>query len=412
MRVKRWFFIFAVLLAASAFPAEAAVYEFDEMLDAQIREYGMFNGSDGLLYASIESFGGSMSLFTAYFKGGELGFEVFDNRDGPETTDKLSFPVGGRNSYTLSLGSVGADTAVILTTNGIDEPFIIRCDSFERSYRKPDKKIEIASYKNGRVKAKAETSVFSLLKSLKNRRIQESNHYNAVNDIDIEIKNKIVKLLTASADVMSFDINKPDLDKLMRYVMYTHKNFTSLTDIKPHSGGDSGVNYVSADFIDYIIENIFMSEPAKPGINELVTRGYYFNGSLYYYSDMFNVDFSTEILDMIAVYELGGGVYYVIFSDVYSRGETEIEEYSFAVVRMSGNGNGSILRLGMGESLLTDEEIASYAPLSLMNNYFYTGIPNGEYNELNVPARVLLAVTTAAVMVFAVSTFLILRMKK
>ena len=61
-----WFFIFVVLFAVSALPADAAVYEFDELLDEQIREYGVFNGSEGLLYASMESFGGSMSLFTAF----------------------------------------------------------------------------------------------------------------------------------------------------------------------------------------------------------------------------------------------------------------------------------------------------------------------------------------------------------
>lgn len=407
-----WFFIFVVLFAVSALPADAAVYEFDELLDEQIREYGVFNGSEGLLYASMESFGGSMSLFTAYFKGGELGFAVFDNRDGPETTDRLSFPVGGRNTYTLSMGSVGADTAVILTTNGIDEPFVIRNDSFERSYRTPEKKTEVASYKNGRLRARSESSVFSLLKSLKNRRIRESEHYNAVNDIDEETKSKIVTLLASCADIMSFDVNAPDPDRLMRYVMCTNENFTALTDIKPRSGGDGGINYVSTEFIDYIISNVFRVEPVTPGVDELVTRGYCLNGALYYYSDMFNVDFSTEILDIIAVYELGGGVYYVIFSDVYHRGETEIEEYSFAVVRTSENSIGSVLRLGMGEPLLTDAEIAPYAPLSLRNNYFYTDVPKGEYSRINGAARMLLSVTAAAMIVFAVSTAVILHRKK
>ena len=407
-----WFFIFVVFFVISSSPADAAVYEFDELLDEQIREYGVFNGSEGLLYASLESFGGSMSLFTAYFKGGELGFAVFDNRDGPETTDRLSFPVGGRNTYTLSLGSVGADTAVILTTNGIDEPFVIRNDRFERSYRTQEKKTEIASYKNGRLNVKAEESVFSLLKSLKNRRIRESAHYNAVNDIDEETKSKIVTLLASCADIMSFDVNDPDHDRLMRYIMCTHKNFTALIDIKPQSGGGGGINYVSAEFIDYIIGNVFRIEPVKPGVDELVTRGYCLNGTLYYYSDMFNVDFSTEILDIIAVYELGGRVYYVIFSDVYHRGKTEIEEYSFAVVRPSENGVGSILRLGMGEPLLTDAEIAPYAPLSMRNNYFYTDVPHGEYSSVDIPARILLAVTATSAIVFAISTAVILRRKK
>ena len=105
---------------------------------------------------------------------------------------------------------------------------------------------------------------------------------------------------------------------------------------------------------------------------------------------MFNIEFATEIRDIIAVNRLGGGVYYVVFYDVYTRGGKRFEEYSFAVVRENGD-RLRLLRLGMGEPLLSDKEIAVYAPLGLRNNHFYSELPSGERKTKKAAAAVLIA---------------------
>lgn len=398
--MKRCFWIYCILFAVFHIGGGsvcAAVYELDEILDAQIRKYGVFNGETGLIYASVENFGDSSVLFTAYFTDGELGFSVFDNQDGAEQTDALSFPVGGKNRYVLSLGSVGGDSAVLLTTNGIQEAFVLRGDRFEQSYRKAVVKKELAEYRNGKIQIKTEEDIFALLKSLKNKRILESRHPNLVGELRPELRQNICNLLSACADVMSFDKNNPDPDRLMRSVLNTHQNFTALTDLPPDSGGNDKLGFVSAEFVDYIIRNIFGSEPVKPRIDELIQRGFCLNGNRYDYEKLYNVTFSTEILDLVAAYPLGRGVYYVVFSDIYLRGDTKIEEYSFAVVKTAKQ--YALLRLGMGEPLLSDSEISAYAPFGLRNNYFYSNIPMGKYEPISVKVRTAAAIVAGAIVI-------------
>lgn len=401
--MKRYFALFLIFIAAAA-RSEAAVYELDELLDAQLRRFGAFDGEEGVFYASAERFDGETSLFTANFNGGELGFSVLGCSDGPQVTDTRSFPVGGKNKYVLSLAAYGPDTAVVLTVNGRDETYIMKYDSFVRSSYKPELKTKLAVFENGRLYPANEPNVFSVLKGLKNKRIESSAHCNAVNGADAGKKEKIKRLLGACADVMSFDINAPDIDRLMIYMLNTHKNFADFADVPAAAGGSGNVRYVSEAFADSIIRDVFGCEPPKPPPEELSKRGYCAAGGRYYYSKAFNVDFSTEVIDITVLYELGGGVCYTVFSDVYHRGGEEIEEYSFAVVDMSEGGNGRLLRLGMGEALLSDGEISEYAPVSIENNYFYTGIPCGKYIGVNAAARVILAVCVLAAAVSAVNT--------
>ena len=361
--IRTAFFAFMILLLPGVCKAaRAKVYELDAALEAAIREYGVFDGKSGIFYASAERFEGASALFTAFFSDGEIGFAVFDCHDGLQTADKLSFPVGGKNTYTLSLTSAGTETAVVLTTNKTDETFVLRCDSFVKTENPPSGKIRLAVCKNGRLTLPREPNVYVLMKRLRAARIADSKYYNAVNDAGAETRREITELLSSCADVMRFDANAPDIDALMISVMNTHSNFTVPPKIKAQTLDGGAVGAVSAEFIDYIIGNVFGCTPPTPLPNELARRGFCCYNGRYYYKKPYNVPFSTEILDITALYELGGGVYYAAFSDVYHRGSEEVEEYSFAVVDMSEGGGGRVLRLGMGETPLSDAEIASYAP--------------------------------------------------
>lgn len=174
--------------------------------------------------------------------------------------------------------------------------------------------------------------------------------------------------LSACADLMSFDINNYDYDTIFKYVLFTHQNFKILTDLDPMTGSSSSLGYnnvslVSSEFIDYVMNNVLHVAPEKPPVNNLLTRGFCYSGDYYYYNVSFDVFFSTALKDLIAVYVLDGGTIFVVFSDTYTEGDTKTDEYSFAVLNNT-DGHYSLLRLGMGESLPSADELRKYIPVS------------------------------------------------
>ena len=133
-------------------------------------------------------------------------------------------------------------------------------------------------------------------------------------------------MLSACADLMSFDIKNYDYDTIFKYVLYTHQNFKVLTDIDPMTGSSSSLGYnnvsiAGSSFIDYIMENILRISPEKPPVNNLLNRGFCYSGGYYYYTGGFDVFFSTEIKDIIGIYDLGGNAVYIVFSDIYTEGD-------------------------------------------------------------------------------------------
>lgn len=194
---------------------------------------------------------------------------------------------------------------------------------------------------------------------------------NRVNELSVSEKQEIMKTLTACADVMRFNIRNYNYDKLFKYVLYTHKNFQILTDIPADTGNSSNLGYnnvklVNSDYIDYIMTRIFRITPEKPPVNELLERGFCYNDGYYYYNGGFGVYFATEIADIKGVYDIGGGVTFVVFSDIYYEGNTRTPEYSFAILQNTENGY-SLMRLGMGEDLPTSDEVRLYSPFKTYN---------------------------------------------
>lgn len=181
-------------------------------------------------------------------------------------------------------------------------------------------------------------------------------------------KTAIKTTLAACADLMTFDIYNYDYDTIFKYVLFTHQNFKVLTDLDPMTGSSSSLGYnnvslVSSAFIDYVMDNVLHVPPEKPPVNNLLTRGFCYSGGYYYYNVSFDVSFSTAVKELTGVYVLDGGTIFVIFSDVYTEGDTKTNEYSFAVLNNT-DGNYSLLRLGMGESLPTADELYKYLPPS------------------------------------------------
>ena len=214
-------------------------------------------------------------------------------------------------------------------------------------------------------------TVFAMPTKTNDEIIADYPFTNRVNELSVSEKQEITKTLTACADVMRFNIRNYNYDKLFKYVLYTHKNFQILTHIPADTGNSSNLGYnnvklVNSDYIDYIMTRIFRITPEKPPVNELLERGFCYNDGYYYYNGGFGVYFATEITDIKGVYDIGGGVTFVVFSDIYYEGNTRTPEYSFAILQNTENGY-SLLRLGMGEDLPTSDEVRLYSPFKTYN---------------------------------------------
>lgn len=214
-------------------------------------------------------------------------------------------------------------------------------------------------------------TVFAMPTKTNDEIIADYPFRNRVNELSVSEKQEITKTLTACADVMRFNIRNYNYDKLFKYVLYTHKNFQILTDIPADTGNSSNLGYnnvklVNSDYIDYIMTRVFRITPEKTPVNELLERGFCYNDGYYYYIGGFGVYFATKIVDIKGVYDIGGGVTFVIFSDIYYEGDTRTPEYSFAILQNTENGY-SLMRLGMGEDLPTSDEVRLYSPFKTYN---------------------------------------------
>lgn len=214
-------------------------------------------------------------------------------------------------------------------------------------------------------------TVFAMPTKTNDEIIADYPFTNRVNELSVSEKQEITKTLTVCAHVMRFNIRNYNYDKLFKYVLYTHKNFQILTDIPADTGNSSNLGYnnvtlVNSDYIDYIMTRVFRITPEKPPVNELLERGFCYNDGYYYYIGGFGVYFATKIVDIKGVYDIGGGVTFVVFSDIYYEGDTRTPEYSFAILQNTENGY-SLMRLGMGEDLPTSDEVRLYSPFKTYN---------------------------------------------
>ena len=215
-------------------------------------------------------------------------------------------------------------------------------------------------------------TVFAMPTKTNDEIIADYPFRNRVNELSVSEKQEITKILTACADVMRFNIRNYNYDKLFKYVLYTHKNFQILTDIPADTGNSSNLGYnnvtlVNSDYIDYIMTRVFRITPEKPPVNELLERGFCYNDGYYYYIGGFGVYFATKIVDIKGIYDIGGGVTFVVFNDIYYEGDTRTPEYSFAILQNTENGY-SLMRLGMGEDLPTSDEVRLYSPCKTYND--------------------------------------------
>ena len=173
--------------------------------------------------------------------------------------------------------------------------------------------------------------------------------------------------VASCADIAEFDIKNYDYDKIFRCALYTHENFRVLTDIDPKEGESSTLGYnkislVSGEYMDFVMENVLGITPEKPPIGDLTERGFCFNNGYYLYTGGYSTYFATEITGIDSTEHLGGGVFLVNFSDVYTEGNTHTAEKSYAVLLEREDNTYTLLRLGMGQDPPDRETLMSYVP--------------------------------------------------
>lgn len=231
---------------------------------------------------------------------------------------------------------------------------------------------------------------------------------NRASDAPEAEKQEITAFLSACADIMRFDRNDYSYDNLMRYILCTHKNFTSVTALDPQSqaagNNSNGISIVSADYIDSIVKGVFKLNPEHPPVNALVDRGYCYTNGLYYYKNIFTVSFYTQIQDITELYSLGGGIYYVAFNDVYCENGVSTPEESFAVIQKNSAPPYSLIRLGMGETLLSEAEIIAYTPQKTYQSPRWQTPPPDYVRSrgLSTASLTIIIATAAVVLIFGV----------
>ncbi len=236
---------------------------------------------------------------------------------------------------------------------------------------------------------------------------------NSIDTLSVEEKRDITMLLTACADIMHFDSSDYDFDTLIKYILCTHANFAVITGLSPETNisgsGADGISIVNGDYIDSIVTNIFKLKPEHPSVDALVDRGFCYSNGMYYYRNIFTADFYTQIQDLTAVYKLGGGTYYVVFNDIYYENGKAAPEQSFAVIRKSSPLPYSLIRLGMGEGGLSDEEILAYTPQKTYENPVWQ-TPSPDYTpSRKASLGTLIVVISAAALIFIAGTIALIR---
>lgn len=342
--------------------AYAFTDNYDIILDEMIKSEGVFDGRKGVVYAEIAGFEYENSLLTVTAKDDTAECAVYDDIDGIQLTDVLKIPLNGMN-FILSSAENGGKTSVVLSSGGKQKFYTISNDTFcESENMTYTSKTDIINVKNGKIRDLCgNRRLYNLLNGLKRHRIERSGYLNVINTIDESDKNDIRRIAAACADIMKFDVRDFSYDSLVKYILCTNRNFGILTDIEPgNSEAGEEISIVREEYIDYVLENVFGVQPEHAAVNALSSRGFCVDNGYYYYKNIFDGFYATDIIDIEAIYDLGEDVYYTVFSDIYRQGDSAAPEYSYAVVKKTDKGY-RMLKLGMGERLLDDEELQEFS---------------------------------------------------
>ena len=252
---------------------------------------------------------------------------------------------------------------IVLEKNKKSFLYTIKDDFFtEQKDFKIKSKTKIVSCKSKKITPHfTKRHLYNFRNTLKKCKLNEYSMLNTINTISDTEKNSLLTFIKACADIMEFDADNYDYDTLMQYLLSSNQNFSILTDMDcTLTKNDENIFIVNAEYIDHILQTYFNITPAHPAVNSLISRGFCVDNGYYYYRNIFNTFYATDVIDIEAVYKLNTDTYYTVFTDIYRQGNTSFPEYSYAVIRKTDNGTYNLLKLGMGKPFLSTKELESF----------------------------------------------------
>lgn len=380
---------------------------YDWILDSVIEKKGVFDGEKGVVFADYKKIGNFYGLVVISIENSIISC-MFYPEENEIQFEELSFPYKGNSSYVLSLATMG---------NGND-CYVLDIDDERKVYAYVGNNIEIVydaavydeikivecnSY--GIICHKNPKDIYELVNSEKLKRISASSFTDCKDEMNSEKLAKIKSTIEATADVVTFDINNYDYVQLMKNILYTSNNYEIISEIPrdyiaQYGGGEyERIHSVNAEFIDFVLLNIFGIAPNRLEVKNLADNGFCYVNGRYYYIGGYTDYFSTSIEDIISVYDLGEDRYYVVFSDYYYENETTVPELGYAIIDTKDK-HYKLVNLSVGKKLLSDNEIKGYSKskgngLLFINN----GDPILYIEERKYMINILMGVSIVAVCV-------------
>lgn len=344
----------ALFLIFNCISAKAA--DFDTLLFSEIKEHGIYNGSDGIIYAQTSV----QNTFLAVVSVENNSFVCRVYGSENEITDTLNFVLGGKNSYKLEVTNTNNDFCLTLSTGSHQEYFRIINDCFTKTDTKPSGTVTLATHSNGKTNILCQPfDVYTELNNLKSRRVASYPLPRA--EISDTVYNELLYLIKASADIMEYKSDNFNIDVLMRHVLYTHQNFTLLSSIQPTIKKSGDIMMCSSEFIDDVLYKAFRLNAEKPPVNMLTELNYCYNNGFYYYVGGYDTYFATDVKEITDVFKLPDNTLLIIFNNTYTEGSNPpIPEYSYATAEYDSNGY-YITELSMGGNLPDFKTIHSEA---------------------------------------------------
>lgn len=191
-------------------------------------------------------------------------------------------------------------------------------------------------------------------------------------------RSTLIAIIAACADIPDYDAEETDRDELMRRVLYTHRNFTWITDIPP--GTQSGYNNLKLCRSDYIRDAMYRTfrvDAQRPPANRLADLGYCYSSGMYYWSGGYTKYYETQVHDIINAYYTDDNTLIITFTDTYiEAGAEPINEQSTATLRRDSEG-WYLTSIHMGSDTIkaTEEPEAVLSPGNPLLPMFYEYLP-------------------------------------
>ena len=346
----------------------ASANQRDDFLVSLLDNYGVFDGHEGIIYTDVIEYSEKQVLNVIYIDDNIIHCKLFSEVDNTKI-DEISFAYSGTDGYILSVANISnGETCIIADVDKDRQVYVFSGNKFKRMYDAAvyNEQVIMEVYDAGVICHTNPAIFYDFINLEKMKKIQLSGFINCKDTFNNGELSKILELLDATADVVSFDVDNYDYSGLIKNILYTSEKYESMIDIPRDYKMEKiqfdyeNISSVSAEYVDEILVKYFGIEPKHLGVSNMTNNNFCYVNGRYYYEGEYTGYFKTEVTDVIALYNLGGGRFYILFSDIYREDSMVIPEISYAVVDKNKTGY-KLLKLSMGKYILGDEDIIRYS---------------------------------------------------